>query len=178
MDSPFEDGDSSDFEMPAKSSVGSADKYLITVFLLKYTKNNSQKVKPVTKKLSKEPTKPKVAPKKTLQTTLKPAKIASKKRTKPDSDVENTDLSMDDDSAGDGSHLSVTPPSAKKHKKLPAPKKTGGQPLQPIDNDTHGLDNVSTTQPKKQLSATEQYQRVSSCEDVNMQTHHLLTFVF
>lgn len=85
---------------------------------------------------------------------------------------------MDDDSAGDGSHLSVTPPSAKKHKKLPAPKKTSGMPLQSIDNGTHGLDNVSMAQPKKQLSATEQYQKVSSCENVYVQRHYLLTFVF
>ena len=104
----------------------------------------------------------KAAPKKALQTTLKPAKAAPKKRTKPDSDVENTDLSMDE-SAGGGSHLSVTPPSAKKQRKLPAPKKTGGNPLQPIDNDTCGLtDGASKAQSKKQLSATEQYQKVSS----------------
>lgn len=103
----------------------------------------------------------KTAPKKALQTTLKSAKSAPKKRTKPDSDVENTDLSMDD-SAGDGSHLSVTPPSAKKQKKLPAPKKTGGKPLQPIDNGTHdSIDGASKAQSKKQLSASEQYQRVS-----------------
>ena len=126
-------------------------------------------MKPVVKKLSKEPTKPKAAPKKTMQSLLKPAKSASKKRTKPDSDVENIDLSMDDESAGDGSHLSITPPSAKKQRKLPAPKKPSGKPLQPTDNETHGVDGVSKTQPKKQLSATEQYQKVSSYKDIHFQ---------
>ena len=105
-----------------------------------------------------------------MQTNLKPAKAAPKKRTKPESDVENTDLSMDE-SAGDGSHLSVTPPSAKKQKKMPVSKKTGGNPLQPIDNETFGSAEVaSKAQPKKQLSATEQYQKVSFL-DAHFQLH-------
>lgn len=72
------------------------------------------------------------------------------------------------DSADDDSLLSNTPPSAKRQKKAPAPKKSSGKPLQEIDNESYGMDgaNDSDAKPKpkanaaKSGSATEQYQKV------------------
>lgn len=99
-----------------------------------------------------------------IQTTLKPKAPVSKKRAKAESDEENSDNEpsvQDDDSL-----LSNTPPSAKRQKKAPAPKKTGGKPLQPIDNESISLDGADDSKPKpkptakKAGTATEQYQKV------------------
>ena len=94
----------------------------------------------------------------------------------PDSDVENTDLSINDESAGDGSHLSITPPSAKKQKKISAVKKTSGEPLQQIDNEMCGSEGVSKARPKKHLSATEQYQKVSLFKGKRFLKQHFANF--
>jgi DNA topoisomerase II len=97
---------------------------------------------------------PKAVSKKMVQTTLK-AKPAPKKRPKPDSDDESND-----DISQDGSNLSNTPPSAKKQKKGPGPKKQGGKPLQPVENE-------SMSGPKsKETSATERYQKLTQLEHI------------
>lgn len=91
----------------------------------------------------------------TAKAKAKPA--ASKKRSKPVSEDELSE--PDKERFNDESLLSNTPPSAKKQKKAPAAtKKTGGKPLQPIENETVGYDGT-TDAPAKQ--ATEQYQKVS-----------------
>lgn len=75
------------------------------------------------------------------------------------------------DSIDDDSLLSNTPPNAKRQKKAPAPKKSSGKPLQPIDNESYGLDGANGSEdeepkskpkpkPSKAGSATDQYQKV------------------
>ena len=102
----------------------------------------------------------KSVPKKMLQTTLKEKSrpTTSKKRAKPLSEDEGSDSHHDQ--VNDESLLSNTPPSAKKQKKGPTLKKTGGKPLQPIENETMALDGASDKKPKKASSSTEQYQKV------------------
>ncbi len=97
------------------------------------------------------------------QSTLKPkittSKITtSKKRAKPDSDEENSD--HDGDSVDDDSLLSNTPPKAKKQKPVPQQKKFSGKPLQPVTNDSYGLE--STPEPNLKKANASQYQKVSS----------------
>lgn len=128
----------------------------------------SQKAKPKAKAAPKATAKApikknataKAAPKK-AQTTLKPktTTAASKKRTKPD--TEDEDSGPDNVSLHDDSLLSVTPPSAKKQKKAPAMKKTGGRPLRELENEAMALDGAVDPQPKKGSGATEQYQKVN-----------------
>lgn len=110
------------------------------------------------------------APKKMLQTTLeaKPKATTSKKRAKPVSEDEGSGSDSHRDKFNDESLLSNTPPSAKKQKKAPASKKTGGKPLQPIENETMALDGASDPKPKKASNSTEQYQKVYS------QSSHLI----
>ena len=106
---------------------------------------------------------PKVAPKKAAQTTSKPktAKVAaSKKRPKPDSDGEDSDSS--NPPLRDESLLSATPPSAKKQKKAPAPKKAGGKPLQELENEAVNLDGTGDPKPKKGTGSSDQYQKVGT----------------
>jgi DNA topoisomerase-2 len=97
-----------------------------------------------------------------LQTTLK-TKTAPKKRSKPDSDDES--LGGDGDSALHGSDLSNTPPSAKKQKKAPAPKKQAGNPLQSVENDSMIVDKPSGSKTKKP-TATELYQKLTQLEHI------------
>ncbi|KUJ17005.1 putative DNA topoisomerase 2 [Mollisia scopiformis] len=103
----------------------------------------------------------KAAPKKMVQTTLK---AASKKRPKPESDDE--DQPSDVDSMQDASLLSNTPPSAKKQKKAPAAKKSGGKPLQDIANESMNLDDAPASKPMKKKDATEQYQKLTQLEHI------------
>lgn len=94
------------------------------------------------------------------QTTLKPKKApTSKKRPKPDSEDEDPDPepSMHDDSL-----LSATPPSAKKQKKAPAPKKKATKPLQEVENEAMGFDGAEDSKPKKGSKSTETYQKVTT----------------
>lgn len=108
----------------------------------------------------KKATAPKAAPKKLSQTTLttksKPA--TSMKRPKPD--FEDDDPASEPDSLNSGSHLSNTPPSAKKQKKAPAskPKKSTMSALQEIENEA--FDGEAAPKPKKSAKATDQYQKV------------------
>lgn len=70
----------------------------------------------------------------------------------------------------DDTLLSATPPSAKKQKKAPAPKKMGAKPLREIENEaiaeaidaSMNLDGTDEPKPKKGSKSTEQYQKVSS----------------
>ncbi|KAI1497308.1 DNA topoisomerase [Biscogniauxia marginata] len=114
----------------------------------------SPEPKPKAKKAAAKPA-VKAAPKKMVQTTLKATKAAPKKRAKPQSDD-------DDDANSDFSH---TPPSAKKQKKAPAAKKTSGNPLAEIENDSMMLDGASDSKPKKK-SATETYQKLTQLEHI------------
>ena len=103
--------------------------------------------------------KPKVVAPKTVQTTLK-SKAVSKKRPKPDSDSENTD--GDVHSLEDDSLLSNTPPSAKRQRKPPGPKKSSGQPLQPIDNESYNINaSASAVKQESKSKKTEEYQKVA-----------------
>ncbi|SMQ45370.1 unnamed protein product [Zymoseptoria tritici ST99CH_3D7] len=119
---------------------------------------------------AKKPAAPK--PKATKQTTLtKTTKAAPKaapkpkKRAKPDSDEENSDVDMD--SLNDDSLLSNTPPSSKKQKKAPAAKKTGGKPLEENANESFGMDvSKSPKAPAKKGGASDQYQRLTQLEHI------------
>ncbi|TAQ90008.1 hypothetical protein B7494_g1650 [Chlorociboria aeruginascens] len=125
--------------------------------------------KPAAPKATKAPRAPKAttkAPaKKMAQTTLK-AKPTTKKRPIPDSDDE--DAPSDRDSLHDDTLLSNTPPSAKKQKKAPTIKKSSGQPLQELENDSMMFDGPSEPKPvdRKKKTATEQYQKLTQLEHI------------
>lgn len=97
------------------------------------------------------------------QTTLKP----TKKRPKPDTEDEDSE---GDPSLHDDSLLSNTPPSAKRPKKAPGPKKIGAKPLREVENEAIAeaidasmiLDGVDEPKAKKGSKSTETYQKVSS----------------
>lgn len=91
-----------------------------------------------------------------VQPTLKTAKAAPKKRSKPESDDDNDD--------NDVSGFSNTPPSAKKQRKAPASKKTSGPPLGEIENDSMMLDD--DPKPSKKKTATETYQKLTQLEHI------------
>ncbi|KAI9840189.1 MAG: DNA topoisomerase 2 [Sclerophora amabilis] len=126
------------------------------------------KTKAAPKKAAPVPAKSKAAAKPTskklAQTTLKPKATQSKKRAKPQTDDEASEI--DRNSLHDDSLLSVTPPSAKKQKKAPVPKKKGGKPLQDIENDVAGLDGSQDPQPNKGPGATERYQKLTQLEHI------------
>ena len=118
----------------------------------------------------KKPTAPKAKPAATKQTTLKVAKTApaqkAKKRAKPDSDEENSDI--DSDSLGDASLLSNTPPS-KKPKPAPArAQKMAGKPLAEVENESFHVDDAIPTKPlsAKKKKSTEQYQKLTQLEHI------------
>jgi DNA topoisomerase-2 len=164
-DSVFDvDEASSDFAPPAKVTVCES-----TMQCSRHATHTEQKAKAPAKKAAAAP-KPKAAPKKAIQTTLKVPKTkapATKKRPKPESDAENSDL--DRDSANDASLLSNTPPAAKKQK--PAPKKSSGKPLQSIENESFAaMDEDSSSKPKPKgkaaTDANEKYQKISHMEHI------------
>lgn len=104
---------------------------------------------------------PQAAPKKMSQTTLtsksKPA--TSKKRPKPD--TEDEDLVSERDSLHNESLLSNTPPSAKKQKKAPGPKKSAMSALKEVENEAVSYDGVEEPKGKKGAGkASDQYQKV------------------
>ncbi|KAF2099707.1 type II DNA topoisomerase [Rhizodiscina lignyota] len=139
MNSVFEDDASSDFAPKPKA-----------------------KAKAAPKKAAAAP-KAKAGAKKLTQSTLKTTKTA-KKRAKPDSDAENTE-DEEPVSFHDASLLSNTPPSSKKQKKAPAPKKAGGKPLQEIANESFGMDGTSDPKPAKG-SSSDKYQRLTQLEHI------------
>ena len=57
----------------------------------------------------------------------------------------------------DGSVMSRTPPSAKKQKKAPAPKKAAGKPLAPVENEVSMID---APVEQKDKNASDRYQKV------------------
>ena len=95
------------------------------------------------------------------QTTLKPkAKpAASKKRAKPDTEDEESD--PDEPQLNDDSVLSTTPPSSKKQKTVPKPKKTAAKPLQELENEAMKFDGADDPKPQKGSKSTETYQKAS-----------------
>ena len=114
----------------------------------------------------------KPAPKKVSQTTLKAKPAASKKRPKPDTDDENSDPEYP--SQHDDSLLSMTPPSVKKQKKAPGPKKIGAKPLREVENEAIAeaieasliYDGSDEPKPKKKSKATETYQKLTQLEHI------------
>lgn len=127
------------------------------------------KPKAAVKKAAAAP-KPKAAAKKVTSTGSKLSKptkaTASKKRAKPDSDNENMDF--DRDSFNDHSLLSNTPPSSKKVKKGPAPKKSSGKPLESIENESFAMDDVQEQRPAKAGAAgsKQKYQMLTQVEHI------------
>ncbi|KAL8734333.1 MAG: hypothetical protein Q9166_001531 [cf. Caloplaca sp. 2 TL-2023] len=120
------------------------------------------KPKPVSKKTAVAP---KAASSKMSQTTLKPKKpAASKKRPKPD--TEDEDSASERPSLHDDSLLSATPPSAKKQKKAPVPKKKATKPLQEVQNESVGFDGSEDPKPKKDSKSTETYQKLTQLEHI------------
>ncbi|KAL8856049.1 MAG: hypothetical protein Q9178_007305 [Gyalolechia marmorata] len=124
------------------------------------------KVKPKPKAAPKKaPAAPKAAATKLSQTTLKPKKpAASKKRPKPDTEDEGS--ASERASLHDDSVLSATPPSAKKQKKAPAPKKKAAKPLQEVQNESMGFDGADDPKPKKDSKSTETYQKLTQLEHI------------
>jgi DNA topoisomerase-2 len=118
--------------------------------------------------------KPKAAPKKVAApakargrpagAAVKPkTKTAPKKKAMDNSDVENSDIDMDEDRLDvDESLLADTPP---KQKKAPAPKKTSGKPLADIANENFGMEDMdepmSAALKKAAGGASSKYQMVS-----------------
>ena len=102
---------------------------------------------------------------------MKTKPAASKKRPKPDTEDED---SASDPSLHDASLLSVTPPSNKKQKKAPAPKKMGSKPLREIENEAIAeaidasmhFDGADDPKPKKGSKATETYQKLTQLEHI------------
>lgn len=84
---------------------------------------------------------------------------ASRKRKQ---DKEDEESPSEGPSVHDDSLLSVTPPSAKKQKKGPAPKKSAGKPLQEIENEAMAPNSPSAVKATKGSKATDQYQKVGS----------------
>ncbi|KAL8737626.1 MAG: hypothetical protein Q9181_001499 [Wetmoreana brouardii] len=108
---------------------------------------------------------PKAASTKMSQTTLKPKKPAApKKRPKPD--TEDEDSTSERPSLHDNSPLSATPPSAKKQKKAPAPKKKASKPLQEVQNEAVSFDGAEDPKPKKGSKSTETYQKLTQLEHI------------
>ncbi|KAL8842895.1 MAG: hypothetical protein Q9170_000299 [Blastenia crenularia] len=120
-------------------------------------------------------TKPKSAPKKAAaalktaslkmpqQMSLKPKPTASRKRPKPETEDEESDP---EPSLHDDTILSNTPPSAKKLKKAPVPKKKSTKPLQESQNEAMGLDGTDEAKPKKGSKSTETYQKLTQLEHI------------
>lgn len=163
VDSVFDDGPISDAFSPepvAVSCITHSGRHFLAPSNF-FAQTSKPKPKATAKTAPKKAATAKAPPKKMAQTTLKSnAKpTASKKRPKPDSEDEQ--LSPEAILNPDGSILSMTPPSAKKQKKAPAPKKTGAKPLQENENESLNLDGANDTKPKKTSKSTDQYQKVS-----------------
>jgi DNA topoisomerase II len=94
------------------------------------------------------------------QTTLKSKAV---KRPKPESDNENSDGGQD--YPQNGSSLSNTPPSAKKQKKVALTKKTGGKPLEDLENESMVID-VPTAPISEKVDATDRYQKLTQLEHI------------
>lgn len=94
-----------------------------------------------------------------------------KKRSKPESDEENSD---DEAAMNDDSLLSNTSPSAKKQKTAPAPKKGGKPSLVEIENESFNMDGAADDKPiskpgankKKGAGSSEQYQKLTQLEHI------------
>lgn len=108
-------------------------------------------MKPAPKK-TQAPKATKAAPKKMVQTTLKAAKPATKKRPKD----------SDDEGEEGISGLSNTPPSNKKQKKAPAAKN-----FDDSDEENESFMSAPSKKPAaKKKTATEQYQKLTQLEHI------------
>ncbi|KAM0718656.1 hypothetical protein Q7P37_005727 [Cladosporium fusiforme] len=145
------DSEESNFEMDASSDFEPAPKVKAKA--------------PAKAPAKKAAPKPKATKQTTLKTTKAPAKTAPKKRAQPDSDIENSDEDMDP--MDDDSLLSNTPPTAKKQKKAPAPKKAASQPLAEMENESYAVDGASESKPTaSKKGATDQYQKLTQLEHI------------
>ena len=122
-------------------------------------KTKAPKAKAAPKATAKKTAAPKAATKKAIQTTVKPKVKAVGTKRKAKVDTEDEDSAPEAGSLHDDSLLSATPPSAKKQKKAPAPKKTAGKPLQTLENEAGSYEGVAEPKAKKGGSS-EQYQKV------------------
>lgn len=142
-ESNFDDGASSDFAPPVK------------------TTKAAPKAKAAPKKAAAVP---KARGRPAGATAAKPKpKAAPKKKAKDFSDDENSDVDMEDPVDDDESLLADTPP---KTKKAPASKKTSGKPLADIANESFGIDGVEEAplpakSKKAAGGASDKYQMVS-----------------
>lgn len=109
------------------------------------------------------------------QTTLKTKPAAPTKRPKPDSENEESD--DDGPSLHGDSLLSNTPPSSKKQKKAPGPKRMGAKPLREIENEAireaidasmvfDGADDEPGAKAKKGSKSSETYQKLTQLEHI------------
>ncbi|KAI9685554.1 MAG: DNA topoisomerase 2 [Bathelium mastoideum] len=124
------------------------------------------KPKGAPKKAAAATSRAKAAPKKAAPAKTKTTKAAApKKRARPVSDNENSDNERAPASLHDDSLLSNTPPSAKKQKKAPAPKKTAAKPLQEVENESLGMDGTVEPKPAS-TSATDRYQKLTQLQHI------------
>lgn len=100
---------------------------------------------------------------------MKVTKAAPKKRAKPDSDEENSDIDLlDDDSLLSNDN---TPPQAKKPKKAAArPAKASSKPLVEMENESFNMiaspDKPPSAKKGKKGGATDQYQKLTQLEHI------------
>lgn len=172
LESDFDDGASSDFAPPAKPAKVAKAKAPAPKKAAGAAKPRGRPAKD-----PNAPPKPKAAPK---------AKAAPKKKRKDDSDVENSDLDMQDD-AGDAldedddeSLLADTPP---KQKKAPATKKSSGKPLANIANESFdmmdGIEDAASSGKAAAGGASSKYQMVSLPSNlVRVQVNSLAAYPF
>lgn len=158
-DSVFDEGASSDFAPPAKPA--------------KAVKAVKAKAAP---KKAAGPAKARGRPPKDPSAPAKTkAKAAPKKKAKDFSDDENSDINMDEAALDDDeSLLADTPP---KQKKAPAVKKSSGQPLADIANESFGLDSPAAAKPKKG-GASDKYQMVSIGERSELRSLTYTAYAF
>jgi len=149
MDSPFEDGENSDFEpVKPKAKAVKATKPKAAA-----PKKTATAGKPRGRP-AKDPSKPKTT------------KAAPKKKKAVESDDENSDVDMRDlapDHDDDDSLLADTPPNKKK---APGPKKTSGKPLADIANESFGMEGADESPKAPAKGASSKYQMV--CGLVNL----------
>lgn len=150
LESDFDDGASSDFAPPTKPA-------------------KATKAKAAAPKKAAAPAKPRGRPAKDPSAPPKPkapakAKAPSKKKRKDDSNDENSDVDMHEDSVNedDNSLLADTPP---KQRKAPVSKKSN-KPLASIANESFdmmdGIDDSAPSGKAKAGGASSKYQMVSS----------------
>ncbi|KAF2277175.1 type II DNA topoisomerase [Westerdykella ornata] len=148
MGSVFDEGESSDFA-PAKPV-------------------KAVKAKAAASKKAAGAPKPRGRPPKDPSLAKPKAKAVQKKKSKPLSDVENSDVDMDEDPLDDESLLNDTPPKAKKPT-VSRPVKSGGKQMAEIVNESFGFDGADEPTPKAKKAAggaSDKYQMLTHLEHI------------